>query len=69
MLIKKLEPLEAYLCQEGLVRLCTEDYKKPTNQNCKTMTMHLTNFSINKKSENYVNSEVVNDGEENDGTK
>jgi len=53
VLIKGLNPIEAYLCDEGLARLCTEDYRQPTPQNLKNMFMHLTNFSLNKQSENY----------------
>lgn len=61
VLIKKLEPFEAYYCTEGMVRLCTEPYKKPTNNNSKQMYMHITNFSVNKKSENYVDAENMSD--------
>ncbi len=56
MLIKKLQPLEAYFCTEGLVRLCTEIYKRPTRDNVKDIHMHITNYSLNKKSENYDDS-------------
>jgi hypothetical protein len=29
VLIRGIDPLEAYLCDEGIVRLCTTNYKKP----------------------------------------
>jgi hypothetical protein len=66
-LIKSLEPLEAYFCNEGLVRFCTEDYKAPTDENMHQLYMHLTNFSLNKDNENYINPSDY--GEENKGTK
>ena len=52
-LIKGFDPIEAYLCDEGLARFCTEDYRQPTPQNLKNMFMHLTNFSLNKNSDKY----------------
>lgn len=53
VLIKSFDPIEAYLCDEGLARFCTEDYRQPNAANMKNMFMHLTNFSLNKQSENY----------------
>lgn len=53
VLIKSYDPIEAYYCDEGLARFCTEDYKVPTKDNMKNLYMHLTNFSLNKNSENY----------------
>jgi hypothetical protein len=41
------------LADEGLARLCTEDYKQPHSGNLKNMFIHLTNFSLNKESDNY----------------
>ena len=54
VLIKGFNPIEAYLCDEGLARFCTENYQVPTAGNLKNMFMHLTNFNLNKNSENYV---------------
>jgi hypothetical protein len=53
VLIKGFDPIEAYLCDEGLARFCTSEYRQPNPQNMKNMFMHLTNFSLNKQSENY----------------
>ena len=47
----------AFIAEEGLVRLCTEDYEQPDQSNLHNLLSHLTNFSLNKLSENYVNSE------------
>eukprot|EP00347_Sterkiella_histriomuscorum_P023762 403333471 len=53
VLIKGYDPVEAYICEEGLARFCTQDYKPPTRENLKNMFIHLTNYSLNKNSENY----------------
>jgi len=53
VLIKSFDPIEAYLADEGLARLCTENYRMPTKENMKNLFMHLTNFSLNKNSENF----------------
>ena len=45
-----------YLFEDGLVRLCTSAYAKPTAANLDDTCMHLTNYSINKDSQNYVAS-------------
>jgi len=54
VLIKGYAPhIEAYVCEEGMARFCTQDYKPPTKENLKNLYMHLTNFSLNKNSEGY----------------
>ena len=70
VLVNRLEPLEAYFCNEGLVRMCTDTYKKPSLKNFKDMCVHLTNYSMNKNSEKYIEADTEFDdqfGE--DGTK
>lgn len=68
VLVKGYDPVEAYLADEGLARLCTEPYRQPTVNNMKNMFMHLTNFSLNKNSENY-KAPDENFLENNDGSK
>ena len=46
------EPLKAYIYPEGLVRLATQPYST-SSSNIKKKFIHLTNFSIQKKAENY----------------
>lgn len=53
MLLKGFSPIEAYICDEGLARFCTQDYRPPTKENLKNLFMHLTNYSLNKNSDNY----------------
>jgi len=51
--------MHAFIADEGLARFCTEKYKKPTRENFKKVFMHLTNYSLNKMSDEYVKEEDV----------
>lgn len=42
-----------YVCREGLARFCTEAYEEPSSKNMHKSMAHLTNYSLNKKSENF----------------
>jgi hypothetical protein len=53
VLLKGFSPIEAHICDEGLARFCTQDYRPPTKENLKNLFMHLTNYSLNKNSDNY----------------
>jgi hypothetical protein len=45
------DPLRIYVFKEGLARFASETYSsKKSNDN---MFMHLTNYSINKKNDNF----------------
>ena len=37
----------------AFARFCTEQYEKPTKHNMDNVFMHLTNYALNKDSENY----------------
>ena len=50
VLITSFEPLKVYVFKEGLTRFASEPY----NSNSKYS--HLTNYSLNKKNENFVNN-------------
>lgn len=47
----------AFIADEGLVRLCTKDYEKPDQKNLHNLLQHLTNYSLNKLSGDYVKSD------------
>lgn len=40
--------VRAYICKEGLGRLCTLPYERPTPANLGKVLSHLTNYSLNK---------------------
>jgi tubulin polyglutamylase TTLL4 len=52
IIVTCFEPLKAYIFQHGLVRLATQPYSTNATS-LKKRFIHLTNFSINKKAENY----------------
>ena len=54
VLITSCKPLRMYLFNDGLVRLCTEEYTAPSSKNANLRCMHLTNYSINKHSDKFV---------------
>ncbi len=56
VLVTCYEPMRVYVFQEGLARFASETYTSKINKNNKFM--HLTNYSINKKNENFVQNET-----------
>lgn len=79
LLIKGVDTMHGYIAFEGMARFCTEDYAKPKmktqnkdeNKEDKEyddndhLYSHLTNFSLNKKSDKY---ETNNDFENNENS-
>lgn len=56
VLVTSVDPLIAFIADEAMVRFCTEEYQRPDKENMHKVLGHLTNFSLNKLSEKYVNS-------------
>ncbi|XP_030610170.1 tubulin polyglutamylase ttll6 isoform X2 [Archocentrus centrarchus] len=54
VLVTSCDPLSIFMFKEGLARFCTTKYSDPTHSNVDDVCMHLTNYSINKHSENFV---------------
>ena len=54
VLLYGVNPLRIFLFKDGLVRLATEPYVKPTEDNIDNLFMHLTNYAINKNNNNFV---------------
>ena len=54
VLVTSIVPLQVYICKEGLVRFCTREYCAPSKDNIDDTTMHLTNYTLNRKSERFV---------------
>lgn len=62
VLVTSFDPLRVYIFNEGLVRFATEPYTN-NPKDLKKKFVHLTNFSVNKKSENF----VINKGNAEEG--
>ena len=58
-------PLRIFIYKEGLARFATQDYVAPLGSNLNNLFMHLTNYAINKESEDF----VQNNGSEDTGHK
>ncbi|PWA21407.1 hypothetical protein CCH79_00003344 [Gambusia affinis] len=57
VLVTSCDPFRIFMFKEGLARFCTRKYNEPTQSNVDDVCMHLTNYSINKNSENFVRDE------------
>ncbi|KAL4496430.1 hypothetical protein ABPG72_014660 [Tetrahymena utriculariae] len=61
VLVTSYDPLRIFMFEDGLVRFATEKYNLTQNGHQRQRFMHLTNYSVNKKSENFVKNNDVND--------
>lgn len=70
VLVYGVNPLRIFLFKDGLVRLATEAYVKPTDENIDNLFMHLTNYAINKNNDNFVQNSAddSDDDLDDDGT-
>ena len=55
------DPLKVYINKEGLARFATENYQTPNSANMNQKFMHLTNYSVNKSNQKFMQSEGVDD--------
>jgi tubulin polyglutamylase TTLL5 len=55
VLVTSYEPLRVYVFKEDLARFASETYTTKINKD--NRCMHLTNYSLNKKSEKFVQNE------------
>ena len=53
VLVTSFDPLKIYVYKEGLARFATQEYQQQKGA-MGNKFVHLTNYSINKKSENFV---------------
>ena len=51
VLLTGIDPIRLFLYKDGLVRLATLPYKVPKDNNIDKLFMHLTNYSVNRRSE------------------
>jgi tubulin polyglutamylase TTLL6/13 len=62
VLILGVDPLRIFLFKDGLARLATNAYQKPSDYNMGNMQMHLTNYAINKNAMGFMqNSTAIAD--------
>ncbi|XP_072524250.1 tubulin polyglutamylase ttll6 isoform X2 [Salminus brasiliensis] len=54
VLVTSCDPFRIFVYNEGLARFCTSLYNEPTSNNMDNVCMHLTNYAINKHSENFI---------------
>ncbi|XP_074080303.1 tubulin polyglutamylase TTLL6 isoform X3 [Macrotis lagotis] len=54
VLVTSCDPLRIFVYKEGLARFATTSYSNPSSDNVDDICMHLTNYSINKHSSNFV---------------
>ena len=50
VLITSIDPFVAYMYDEGVVRFAADRYSQPTMHNRHDLSMHLTNYAVNRKS-------------------
>lgn len=62
-LVTCVDPLRVLLYREGLVRLCTTPYKTPDVSNVGISYMHLTNYSVNKHNDAFVENNLDEEGD------
>ena len=61
VLVFGVEPMRIFMFKEGLARFATDEYVGPTKGNLDNLFMHLTNYAINKNSDNFVKGEEEDD--------
>ena len=62
VLLYGVNPLRIFFFKDGLVRFATEPYQKPKEENIDNLFMHLTNYAINKNSDNFVQNNGTMEG-------
>jgi len=60
VLVYGIDPLRIFVFREGLARFATEKYVAPFKGNMENLFMHLTNYAINKNSDNFEANEDEN---------
>jgi tubulin polyglutamylase TTLL4 len=56
--VTSFDPLRVYICRDGLVRFATQKYSNK-RVDTKNRFMHLTNYSVNKNSDDFVENDDV----------
>ncbi|EDO34389.1 predicted protein, partial [Nematostella vectensis] len=59
VLVTSCDPLRVFVYEDGLARFATSKYTEPQNNNLDDICMHLTNYSINKHSKDFIRDEEI----------
>ncbi|KAJ3202966.1 Tubulin polyglutamylase ttll6 [Dinochytrium kinnereticum] len=62
VLVTSVDPLRIFIHRSGLARFATQKYSDPTDANMGDVCMHLTNYAINKHSNNFVRGDADDRG-------
>lgn len=54
VLLSGVNPMRIFIYKDGLARFATVQYEPPNANNLENLFMHLTNYAINKESENFI---------------
>ena len=57
VLVTSCDPLRVFAYKDGLVRFTTMKYTEPSFNNVDNIFMHLTNYSLQKHSDNFVHDD------------
>ncbi|CAF3048765.1 unnamed protein product [Rotaria sp. Silwood2] len=55
--VTSCDPFRIFVYKDGLARFTTQQYEEPSNSNCKDIFMHLTNYAIQKRSDDFIRDE------------
>lgn len=54
VLLTSIRDPSIFIFEDGLVRICTDPYEAPNEENVKNSCKHLTNYAVNKKNPNFI---------------
>ncbi|CAF3334922.1 unnamed protein product [Rotaria socialis] len=55
--VTSCDPFRVFVYKDGLARFTTQHYEEPSTNNCKDIFMHLTNYAIQKRSDDFIRDE------------
>ena len=62
VLLAGVNPLRIFLFEDGMARFATNPYTSAKQSDISDLFMHLTNYSINKNSDNFVQNQRADGG-------
>ncbi|UJR08124.1 hypothetical protein I4U23_012400 [Adineta vaga] len=55
--VTSCDPFRIFVYKDGLARFTTHGYEEPSSSNCRDIFMHLTNYAIQKRSDDFIRDE------------